>query len=283
MKRYIVGFMLFLVCAITILFYIDSHHNTSVPAAKTQGAYVALGDSVAAGVGLKYDSDSSACNRTNQAYPRIIANDLNYTLNNDACSGATLPNGVLGKQDVNDLLVTPQLQQLFSKPTPKLITITVGANDADWTSILRKCYTSECGTSEDDTALQANLATVTTNIEKMLDQIRQHYTGARPTVIVTGYYQVFSTAITSKCSDLTGIDESELAWGRQLQSSINNTLEAATKGSTAKFIPIDFSGHELCTSDPWVQGLSDNEPYHPTATGQVKIANQIIRGLKDTK
>ena len=33
-----------------------------------------------------------------------------------------------------------------------------------------------------------------------------------------------------------------------------------------------FAGHELCTSDPWVQGPGDPAPLHPTATGELAIA-----------
>ena len=33
-----------------------------------------------------------------------------------------------------------------------------------------------------------------------------------------------------------------------------------------------FTGHELCTADPYVQGPSDPAPLHPTATGELIIA-----------
>jgi hypothetical protein len=33
-----------------------------------------------------------------------------------------------------------------------------------------------------------------------------------------------------------------------------------------------FTGHELCTADPYVQGPSDPAPLHPTATGELAIA-----------
>jgi len=33
-----------------------------------------------------------------------------------------------------------------------------------------------------------------------------------------------------------------------------------------------FTGHELCTADPYVQGPSDRAPLHPTATGELIIA-----------
>jgi hypothetical protein len=33
-----------------------------------------------------------------------------------------------------------------------------------------------------------------------------------------------------------------------------------------------FAGHELCTTDPWVQGPSDPGPLHPNAAGELAIA-----------
>ena len=33
-----------------------------------------------------------------------------------------------------------------------------------------------------------------------------------------------------------------------------------------------FTGHELCTSDPWAQGPDDPAPLHPNATGELAIA-----------
>lgn len=284
MKKYIVGIGILVVLVAAVIVAVGRPDQAIVPTTITsKGAYLALGDSVAAGVGLKYDSDSSACDRTNQAYPDLVANKLGYDLNNIACSGATLAQGILGDQDVNSLLVTSQLQQLFTKSNPKVITITIGANDVNWTGILKKCYISECGSTEDTAAVQARLATVTTNLQAMFGQIRQRYPASPPKIIVTGYYQVFPSTVRAGCTDLTGIDSSELAWGRQFQTNINNTVRAVTKGSIATYLPIDFSGHELCTIDPWVQGLSDNQPYHPTAAGQAAIASQIISALTGIK
>ena len=34
----------------------------------------------------------------------------------------------------------------------------------------------------------------------------------------------------------------------------------------------DFAGHQLCTAQPYVQGLSSPAPFHPTAAGQLAIA-----------
>lgn len=282
MKKYIIGAAVVTALVIGLPLALGGNNKTTDPPAK-QGSYVALGDSVAAGVGLKYDSDSSACDRTDQSYPTLTASKLNYQLHNLACSGATLPAGISGKQEVNKLLVSSQLQQLFDLPKPQLITITIGANDAQWTKVLQKCYVAVCGSAEDAADVQTSLATVTSNLQAVLDQLRQHYGATPPPIIVTGYHQVFPMTVSATCTDLTGIDASGLAYGRQLQSSINDSLQVAVKASHASFVPINFSGHELCSSDPWVQGLSDLQPYHPTAAGQAAFSSQIISAVKAAK
>ncbi|MBC7546857.1 SGNH/GDSL hydrolase family protein [Candidatus Saccharibacteria bacterium] len=261
---------------------IGSGKNTVITSSVPTKSYIALGDSVAAGVGLKTDSDSSACNRTNQSYPVVTAKSLNYSVKNLACSGATLNEGILGKQDVNQLLVTPQIDQLFALAQPNVISVTIGANDAQWTNIIAKCYTSTCGSDADTVAVNDKLATVTVNIQKFLTSVKDHYKNNPPTVLLTGYYQVFPVA-SATCTDLKGIDQSELTWGRQQQAAIGTTIESAAKDfSFAKYVPLDFTGHELCSSDSWVQGISDKQPYHPTEAGQAAIARQVAQVITGT-
>jgi lysophospholipase L1-like esterase len=282
MKKKIVFVVAAIVLIGSIVFAISANGNThpATSARLPTKSYVALGDSVAAGVGLKTDSDSSACNRTDQSYPVVLARNLNYSVKNLACSGATLSEGILGKQDVNKLLVAPQIEQLFALPRPDVVTITIGANDAQWTSIIAKCYTGVCGSDADTAAINDRLATVTSNIQKMLVAINDHYKNNPPPIVLTSYYQVFPvTSVT--CTDLKNIDQSELTWGRQQQAAIGGAVESAVKNYPfATYAPIDFTGHELCSSDPWVQGISDKQPYHPTEAGQAAIASQLAKALQ---
>ena len=245
--------------------------------------YTALGDSVAAGVGLTPDSDASACDRTDQSYPYQLSVKLHYKLYSHACSGATFASGIIGSQEVNKLVLPTQLQQLFSDRKPALITLTIGANDIDWTKLLAKCYTGVCGSDADTAMVSAKLSVVGDNVRATLNQIRDHYTLGTPLVIVTGYHQVFPSNGIS-CSDLTNIDSSELTWGRNLQANLNETISSAVAGSDfAHFVPIDFTGHELCTTTPWVQGLNDKQPYHPTDRGQRAFAEQLAEAVTSLK
>lgn len=282
MKKYLI-ISLVVVIAITATFLATRSNKTAdTPTAPTK-TYIALGDSIAAGVGLKDDSDSSACNRTNQSYPNLLANQQHYKLTNLACSGATFLHGILGSQDVNELAVTPQIDQLLTQPKPDLITLTAGANDAGWTTIFAKCYSGTCGTAADTAAITASLEQVSAELTAALARIESQYGSSAPPVVVTGYHQVFPASPPADCTDLAGIDTTELAWGRQLQQKIGDTIQKASAGfSFARYAAVDFSGHELCSADPWVQGLTDRQPYHPTAAGQAAFAASIIKALQDT-
>ncbi len=256
-------------------------HGTKQPAPETsRKVYVALGDSVAAGAGLETPSDASACDRNQEAYPDVLATQLNYRLTSVACSGATLTNGIMGRQDVNQAWVSPQLNQLYVRPKPTLITMTIGANDIQWTDILARCYQAICGTTADSELMSSRLGAVTRSLRSALSQIKTHYNAAVPTVLVTGYYQLFSGTNT-QCPDVSGTNAAERLWWRQEQTSTDAALQSAVMGfGFAHFVPISFSGHELCSNDPWVQGLADGAPFHPNDEGQTAIANQLTSYLR---
>lgn len=250
-------------------------------AVASEGNYVALGDSVAAGIGLPNFSDSSACDRTLEAYPNKLANSLHYKLLSVACSGATTQDGLLSSQSVNQLALPAQLSAALKADKPKLISLTIGANDANWTTYIQKCYTQVCGSEADTAAVQQNVNLAMTNLNTALSRIKDAYPSGPPTVIVTGYYRLFPVAKVLNCPELTGIDTAELSWIGWLQDSIDTSLQtAASQQSFVKFVPLSFVGHELCTADPWVQGLSGKAPFHPTSAGQSAIAGQILKSIR---
>ena len=233
--------------------------------------YVALGDSVAAGDGLPEPTDSSACNRSNESYPNIVASSLKLDLKSLACSGATISEGILSSQMVNGLAVVPQMTQLAGLQKVSLVTLTVGANDVDWAGTITKCFTSECGTPE-DTARQAKKTTqLTADLHRVLDGMK-----AQPKVIVTGYYQLVP-ASQQTCVTPIGVTDKESFWLRTQEEALNKAIQDTTRSyKFAMFADPDFSGHELCTKEPWIQDLQDKAPFHPTAAGQNAVAQTVI-------
>ncbi len=106
---------------------------------------IGLGDSIASGHGL--GDDGTACQRSTRAYPFRLAERIktntgrNASVTLLACSGATTlqPSADLLSQDPDKWLtnqVTQANQQIDGLPADQtvVVTITIGANDLDWTS-----------------------------------------------------------------------------------------------------------------------------------------------------
>lgn len=242
--------------------------------------YVAFGDSVAAGAGLSEAYDSSACERSKLSYPVKLAKENNYNLLDYACGGATIANGLDGPQTVNSLKLDSQIAQLKqSGKLPNVMSITIGANDVDWIHLLQRCYQGECGSVQDETQIISSVATMQRKLRSNIEHITREYPDAR--LIITGYHQLFPATLVEDCDELTGFDQRELDFARSIQSQINKSVQQATENvPRVTFAPVSFSGHELCTTDSWVQSLAGNAPYHPTEKGQEQIKNILVQTLK---
>lgn len=246
----------------------------------SSGIYVALGDSVAAGLGLPLATSSNTlCGVSDEAYASTVAAALDMDYYNAACSGATMgdlfteqhPSGT--SQDIQ-----PQLDSAFAAGTPALVTITAGANDVRWADFIRKCYVATCGTKTDDAVAAGLLTALRVKLAYALHDIQVRSGGYPPTVVLTGYYQPFSEACTAASNGLT---TTEIQWIRTQTDRLNQTLaRAAAKHSFVRYASPDFSGHELCTADPWIQGPADVAPLHPTAAGQQAIAAAVLAKLQ---
>ena len=248
--------------------------------------YVALGDSIAAGAGLPLVGNASAedsiCSRSSSAYPYQVAAYLGSNVNLLACSGAKIDEGIYGPQERAGSTLTAQLDQAFSAGTPDLITVTVGANDARWLEFMAKCYIATCGSRFDRAAAKVLRADLRIELSAMLYKVKSMSAGTTtPKVLIGGYYAPIAT---TECTGQSRITSAELSWIRSQTNSLNQALRSVTPYfSNATYVPVDFTGHELCSTDPWVQGLTDTVPLHPTASGQAAMAQSFVDVLSSPK
>ena len=242
--------------------------------------YIAMGDSVAAGVGLPTASDSSACDRSDESYPNLIAKSNNFELLNIACSGASSSAGIVSGQEVNKLMLDPQTSSLTADKKPAIITLTVGANDIRWVNILQKCYTGICGDDVDKNTVSTGLEGLESNLRNIFEKIQTTYPDDTPQVYVSGYYRVFISDISAGCSERAGIDSDEMQWIASVHNDLNETIRKETVLRTfATFVKLDFTGHELCSPDPWIQGLAEKAPFHPNEHGQAEYSQSILKAI----
>lgn len=257
--------------------------TTSPPDAQPQqsGLYVALGDSVAAGLGLPPPmqpmNNDIACGISPQAYPTYVAGSLGLSYINAACSGATAGD-LITKQRVDGPNITAQLDTAYARGVPEVITITAGANDVRWVDFARKCYITECGTRFDDGAFRTLRAALRVKLEAALVSIEQRSGDRPPDVVLSGYYQ----PLGSECSEQSRIAEpEEVAWFSDKVDELNETIKNSTsRYEFARYAPVSFAGHEICTDDSLVQGLDDPAPFHPTSEGQRVIGESMMIQLR---
>lgn len=235
------------------------------------GSYVALGDSIAAGAGLS--TADPVCDRSPQAYPYEVATSTGLTLSHYACTGAKADEGIYDEQETALAVLPAQLDQAYANGTPELITLTIGANDSRWTQFIRQCYYIRCGYSLDTARFNAYLIDLKLELNIIMAKVHTLSDGTPPQVIVTGYYNPIST---TPCTDTNGITAQEAAWLSERVDRLNSAISGTVANySYTQFAPVDFTGHELCSDDSWVQGPSSPRPFHPTAEGQQAIASSV--------
>jgi lysophospholipase L1-like esterase len=217
--------------------------------------YAALGDSYSSGVGTGSYTLDSACKRSMYAYPYLwTQKHAGTTLSFVACSGAK----------TSDLLST-QIQSVTSATT--LVTMTIGGNDIGFANLIYQCTLSNCSTALDTT--RANLeTTLGAAIDRVYTTVKSRAAlGAQ--IVALGYPRVFSGA---SCLGSLGISSTEETKANQLSDALDGLLatHAAADGVTYKSAISPFTGHAVCSSNAWLNGLNlfnTGESYHPNRTG----------------
>ncbi|TNC22735.1 SGNH/GDSL hydrolase family protein [Amycolatopsis alkalitolerans] len=217
--------------------------------------YVALGDSYSSGVGAGSYLDSSSCKRSANAYPELYANAKGASLSFQACSGAKTSD-----------VINNQVGALSSSTS--LVSITVGGNDAGFSSVMENCILG--GDSGCKTAVDNAVNYVDTTLPGLLDTTYRTIRGKAPSakVVVLGYPHFYK--IGGSCS--VGLSDTSRGYINGGADALDTVIakEAANAGFTFADVRSAFTGHEICSSSPWLHSVTwpVDESYHPTATGQ---------------
>jgi lysophospholipase L1-like esterase len=252
------------VLACTLFALVCAPLTLAAPTAPDQ--YVALGDSFSSGVGTGSYTLSSSCRRGVYAYPWLVAQQRpNTSLTFVACSGAT----------TSDLMAN-QIQSVTSATT--IVTVTIGGNDIGFASLIVQCTLANCSTTLDNT--RATLASVlTSRLNTVYAAIKTRAPTAK--VVVLGYPRMFSTA---GCLGTTGITATERTKANQLADALDQltAARAASYGFTYKSAVAPFTGHAVCSSSAWLNGLTifkTSESYHPNRNGNSAGYAPLVRAV----
>ncbi len=234
---------------------------------------VVIGDSTAAAIGnppvQHATPQDTACGRSLDSYAADLASVNSWNVLNLACSGATVPTGILGSQSTGGQVLPPQMTVLEQADHASVIVVSIGANDVKWVATAALCVLAAACDDQATTAyFQSNLADFTSNFYDVLRDLAalpQH-----PRVLINTYFDPFGSNV--KCLAADGFTPAKT---KALSSRLATLNTVLTQGAqTFGFIPVhpSFEGHELCSSQPYVQGLHDKAPFHPTAAGELDIA-----------
>ncbi len=243
---------------------------------------VVLGDSTAAGAGLSPVADPSrsdrACRRSINSYAENLAAVNGWRVMNLACSGATIGHGLLGPQYRHGLLVPAQVATAVRAQNASVVIVSIGANDLGWSKMLTYCAVApRCDDRATTAYFQQQLISFSKDYLDLLSKLAT--LPGHPRVIIDRYYNPFGT--DAACLREIGYTPAKVS----ILTSRLNTLNTVLAKGAAQFRfsspQPDFAGHQLCSAQPYVQGLGSAAPFHPTALGELAIAladEQALRG-----
>jgi Tol biopolymer transport system component len=260
------------------------------------------------------------CHQSGESYADLLANST-YQVFNMACTGATAKSGVLTKYSNAPAQLGGTCHgcaapnKLYDQADPDVVTLTLGADDIHFSKWIATCYspiTGACNKTKNTTELNGDLAEARGNLRLVLNELnrRAGLDKKKVLVAVTNYYDPYQAKYV-KCADTlgslaqgtnpkTGITPGEQSWIVSGLNKLNENIAAEVKYAqthdshlTVRLADISKvmaagPGHQFCTADPWVYGVSidypptggtragtNPAPMHPTPEGQVHISEVV--------
>lgn len=218
--------------------------------------YVALGDSYSSGLGAGDEIDAP-CRRSAVAFPVLVATARpGTTLTSVACAGARIP-------DVRDR------QLAVLTPGTRLVTLTVGGNDAGFSSVIARCalpmWVARCGRPVRK-ARKTIRDVLPGRLDDLYARIRRRAPAAR--VVVAGYPRLFNGI---DCGPVTFFSRDDQRLLNGTADLLRTTLRRRASAAGFAFADVtpSFRGHAVCDDREWLNGLSRpiRESFHPNAEG----------------
>lgn len=225
-------------------------------AASAADDYVALGDSYSSGLGAGAETDAR-CRRSSVAFPVLVAAARpGTTLTSVACAGARIP-------DVRSR------QLVALTPATRLVTITVGGNDAGFTSVIARCalpmWVARCGRPV-RRARRFVRDVLPARLDDLYAAVRRRAPAAR--VVVAGYPRLFNGI---DCGPVTFFSRADQRLLNGTADLLRTTLRRRARAAGFAFADVTraFRGHAVCDETEWLNGLSRpiRESFHPNADG----------------
>jgi hypothetical protein len=234
---------------------------------------VVLGDSTAAGAGLPLVARPSmadrGCGRSSESYGEDLAAANGWKSVNLACDSATIRQGLLGPEQRSGVQIAAQIAAASRIKDPSVVIVSVGADDLEWSDILAICAAeSHCDNRATAAFFEQKLADFSTTYLQLLLQLGS--LPGHPRVIINGYYDPFGSDVG--CIEDQGLTAAKIKILNGWLTALNQVLVKGAAQSGFLSAQPSFAGHQVCSPQPYVQGLGSAAPFHPTALGQLAIA-----------
>jgi GDSL-like Lipase/Acylhydrolase family len=250
---------------------------------------VSLGDSFSSGEGAgQYDAGTSqetgnGCDRSPLAWPRLLGVPK---ANHFACSGATTADFYESPKDPVSQL--EDLRRVAAREPISKVYVTIGGNDLGFSKIVGDCVVRTCLSHMDTVELPKLHQVVEPAVAKALAETKTAAAGGQ--VILVGYPDLIPSPGSrfTGCGWLTDKEKPRI-W--KLESELDSTLAQAADSAGVTFISIGeaLKGHELCTTDSWVNPVAGTSTFthhglvpktsdhqgHPNARGQQAMADSV--------
>jgi len=252
--------------------------------------YVALGDSYTAGPLIPTTDLAGGCARSDHNYPSLLARRLHVrTFVDVSCSGATTRDLTHPQHPFEGSTIPAQLDAL-TKDTD-LVTIGIGGNDLNlFATLIGTCTRlgaqdptgSPCTDSLQATGPDLDTATVTIaeHVSSALRLIQRKAPTAA--VVLVGYLRLAPDHGSCPALPLAAGDYPE---GRRIARTLDQALSRAAALTSTTYVDAyaRSRGHDICSSDPWVNGRETRQgvalAYHPLASGMRAVAGMVQHEL----
>jgi lysophospholipase L1-like esterase len=280
----------------------DGAHADGAPtSAALHGAYVALGDSYVAGLGIPGRAGAVAgCGQSRSSYPYLVARALRLKLTDMSCSSATIAS-LSDAEATGDGTNPAQLSAL--SPATTLVTLGIGGNDVDWGGVIARCTELDLfpalipGRAGSDATpcrhyyargggnvLGQRIQAVGGQLAETLTGIRQRAPRAR--VYVIGYPDLLP-ATGAGCGDALSLTAGDIAFLNTEELRLNAALQRAARAAGDRYVNTYAAseGHSACATPAgrWIEPLilaASAAPLHPNASGEQGMADLISRAVK---
>lgn len=299
--------------------------------------YLGTGDSYSSGDGaFNYttgtDSPSNQCHLSLNSYPLLITQQLFSSSGHSvACSGARITDIIPSKvssysgqardgiarssrsdDSVSRLLADysvgylPQAE-FVSHYQPAVLTVSVGGNDLNFSSIIQRCVMPHVSIHHSDSNCYATYED-RVEIKNLIDQTIPRWTSLfkelRSKSPLSRLYTIGYPLISvdnGNCAINVHLSQGELEFADEFTNYINLSISKAATAAGIQYIDISQAlvGHRLCETASYsvaVNGLTagnsgglgavkvlGSESYHPNALGQNLIAQFILKSTGNLK